>query len=59
MNVECAVWDVERDVERGAGDDCCAHPPIVNITITKQIQLNTTHTYIQLQIQYTYTYQPC
>ena len=45
MNVECAVWDVERDVERGAGDDCCAHPPIVNITITKQIQLNSTHTH--------------
>ena len=49
MNVECAVWDVERDVERAAGVDWCAHPPIVK----SQLQRKYKHSY-KIQIQYKY-----
>ena len=59
MNVECAVWDVERDVERGAGDDCCAHPPLLNHNYKANTIEYNTYVQLQMQIQYTYTYQPC
>ena len=51
MNVECAVWDVERDVERAAGVDWCAHPPIV------KSQLQRKYNQIQTLIQNTNTIQ--